>query len=89
MKSSYIISKKVMARILSNYGGRRKYRLEEAYTQKQADIVFVEKKDKNKWLTIRREDKETLAVSLTDGTGRIVRWDFYTNSGEPVREEDV
>lgn len=82
MKREYFITKKAVSKILAQYGGRRKYVLSEKYTtDKQYQIVFTEKKDQCKWLSMYSYKGE-VRVSLTDEFGRVIQEEFFTMDGE-------
>lgn len=76
MKGMYCISQKTMYCILSKYGGRRKYKLSEQYTDKKVQIVFVEKRNKDKWLCMTPRNGR-IEVTLTDESGKIIQRDCY------------
>ncbi len=82
MKREYFITKKVISKILTQYGGRRKYTLSEKYTtDKQYQIIFTEKGNKCKWLSMYSYKGE-VRVSLTDETGRVIQENYFTMNGE-------
>lgn len=83
MKREYFITKKVISKILAIYGGRRKYVLVEKYTRdKQDEVVFTEKKNKYKWLTMHNTHDGDVRVSFTDEGGNVIQNDFFTMDGE-------
>lgn len=82
VRREYHITKKVITKILAQYGGRRKYKLSEKFSvEKDHQIVFMEKTNKHKWLSMTARDGGVM-VTLTDETGRIIQRDFYTTDGE-------
>lgn len=82
MRKEFFIAKKIITKILSCYGGRRKYEYMEKYTaNKQYEIVFAEKKDHFRQLTMKLVNKEIM-VTLTNDSGKIIQKDFFTLEGE-------
>lgn len=83
MNREYFMSKRMINKILAIYGGRRKYSLSAKYTtDKKCQIVFTEKKDCNRWLTMTKKyvnDVPVVVVTLTDESGYIIRRDNYSN----------
>lgn len=84
MKRQFFITKKTILKILVRYGGRRKYEYKEKYTtDKQYEVVFAEKENNCKWLTIKLVNREVM-VTLTDDGGKVIQRDFFTLEGEKI-----
>lgn len=84
MKRQFFITKKAILKILAHYGGRRKYEYKEKYTtDKRYEVVFAEKENNCKWLTMKLVNQEVM-VTLTDDSGRITQKDFFAPEGEKI-----
>lgn len=76
-KRKHFLTQKQINKIVKNYGGYRKYKMNESFKSDYDNINLHEKKNKYHWLTIHNNNINIL-ITFTDDTGLIIKRDYIT-----------
>lgn len=75
MKKTFL-TKKQIAVIVKNYGGYRKYKVNESVTREYGSLYLCQKSNQHLWMVISGTRTE-VEVRFTDETGLIVKRDYW------------